>query len=417
MSDFPYPGLRPFRRDETDIFFGREEQVDQLLERLDQSRFLAVVGPSGCGKSSLVQAGLFAALETGFLVSAGVRWRTAKTRPGTCPMRHLAKALVKKSALGPERGEDDESAAFLLATLRRGPLGLIDALSMTLLPQGTNLLILVDQFEEIFRYRQQYSLDEAEAFVALLLAATQQKTLPVYVVITMRSDFLGDCALFRGLPEAIDEGQFLTPRLSREQCRAAIIGPAEVFGGEVEQALVNRLLNDMGEDSEQLPLFQHALMRMWREAGKRAEHPILTLGDYEAIGGLENALSNHADEAFEELDEKQKTIAEVLFRSLSERSESLRDTRRPSRLSEIVKVAGVHPEQVKEVVDIFRRPDRSFLTPPAGIPLTSETIIDISHESLIRLWKRLNTWVEVEADSADTYIPVPASARPIITSI
>jgi WD40 repeat protein len=421
MSDFPYPGLRPFRRDETDIFFGREEQVDQLLERLDGSRFLAVVGPSGCGKSSLVQAGLFAALEIGFLVSAGVRWRTAKTRPGTCPLRNLARALVKESALGPERGGDAEPerggdaerAAFLLATLRRGPLGLIEALSMTPLPEGTNLLILVDQFEEIFRYRKQYSLDEAQAFVALLLASARQKAIPVYVVITMRSDFLGDCALFSGLPEAIDEGQFLTPRLSREQCRAAIVGPAEVFGGEVEPVLVNRLLNDMGTDSEQLPLFQHALMRMWREAGKRTAtpSPVLTLDDYKTIGGMESALSKHADEAFNELDEKQKLIAEVLFRSLSERSETQRDTRRPSRLSEIAAVAGVTSEQVAAVVDVYRRPGRSFLTPPAGIPLEAETIIDISHESLIRLWKRLNTWVAEEADSADIYCRLEQTAR------
>ena len=101
MSDFPYPGLRPFRRDEVDIFFGREEQVDQLLEKLGQTRFLSVVGPSGCGKSSLVRSGMLNALETGFLAGAGARWRIANMRPGNCPMRNLAKALLEESSLGP----------------------------------------------------------------------------------------------------------------------------------------------------------------------------------------------------------------------------------------------------------------------------------------------------------------------------
>src|SRR5512139_1584861 len=115
MSGFPYPGLRPFRKDEADIFFGREEQVDQLLKRLGESRFLAVVGPSGCGKSSLVLTGLLNALETGFLVDAGVRWRIASMRPGNQPMINLVEALLKPEALEPERGERALRAASALA--------------------------------------------------------------------------------------------------------------------------------------------------------------------------------------------------------------------------------------------------------------------------------------------------------------
>lgn len=279
MSYFPYPGLRPFQRDETDIFFGREEQVDQLLEKLEEFHFLTVVGPSGCGKSSLVQAGILGGLEAGFLVSAGVRWRIATMHPGHSPMRNLARALLAETALGPERGIGEESVAFLLAVLRRGPLGLIEVLQETPLPRGTNLLILVDQFEEIFRCRKQYDADEAQAFIDLLLASARQKVrhattsvyqktisvyTPVYVVITMRSDFMSDCAFLSGLPEAINESQFFIPRLRREEIQAAINGPAEVFGGNVEPGLVSRLLNDMGRDSnpDQLPLMQHALMRL-----------------------------------------------------------------------------------------------------------------------------------------------------------
>ena len=429
LGNTPYPGLRPFRSDETGIFFGREAQVDALLEKLDHFRFLAVIGPSGCGKSSLVRAGMIPALETGLLARAGVRWRVATMRPGERPLRRLAEALFAASGLSLE--QDPEAVAFLHATLRRGPRGLVEVLRDTPLPEGTNLLLLVDQFEEIFRYRQQGDSDEADAFVALLLATAEQHEVPVYVVMTMRSDFLGDCAVFHGLPEAINAGQFLTPRLTREQRREAIVGPAMVFGGQVEPALVNRLLNDTGEELDQLPLLQHVLMRMWTRAYEavQVQHDTsyqaealsdvadpaagvtLTLDDYEQVGGLAQALSNHADEAYEALDAEQQRIAAVLFRCLSERSPTQRDTRRPVQLGAVAAVADVPPAQVAAVADVFRHPDRSFLTPSADVALHPDTVLDISHESLIRQWQRLNAWAEQEAEAAETYRRLAQTAR------
>ncbi|MGR9105954.1 MAG: NACHT and WD repeat domain-containing protein [Gammaproteobacteria bacterium] len=420
MSASPFPGLRPFHRDEADIFFGRDEQVDQLISKLGRSRFLAVVGPSGCGKSSLIYTGLLNALEAGFLASAGLHWRTATLRPGVRPMENLAAALAEQagfwSAVQPPLSaagfsESDQTAenlhdrtAFLLATLRRGPLGLIEILREQPLAKDTNLLLVIDQFEEIFRYRMHQDSDEADAFVALLLRSVIDNDLPIYIVITMRSDFLGDCALFPGLPEAMNDSQFLTPRLSREQRRLAIIGPAKVYGGEVEPVLVNCLLNDMGADPDQLPVLQHALMRLWSVARSRGTNPVkLSLRDYNDLGGWEKTLSNHADEAYGELSATQQTIAEILLRSLSERSGLKRDTRRPVSLQTVAEIAGVEPEELIPVVEAFRRVDRSFLTPAVGIPLTPETVIDISHESLIRQWQRMTEWVDREARSAETY--------------
>jgi WD40 repeat protein/energy-coupling factor transporter ATP-binding protein EcfA2 len=422
-SRLPYPGLRPFRRDETDIFFGREKQTDQLLEKLDHSRFIAVVGPSGCGKSSLVKAGMIAALEAGFMVSAGATWRVAEMRPGDHPLQNLSNALLEDSALGPERIQSADASSILQAVLRRGPLGLVEVLRETRLPPHTNLLLLVDQFEEIFRYRKRYMADEADAFVSMMLASCKDREFPIYVVITMRSDFLGDCARFYGLPEAMNDNQFLTPRLTREQCKAAIEGPAEVYGGHVEATLVNRLLNDMGPDPDQLPLMQHVLMRMWtralssiEEAGinsqdlasevvelEHASKIKLILAGYEEVGGLAEALSKHADEAYAELNDKQRRICETMFRCLSERSLDQPGTRRPVQIMEIAQVSGTFTEAVMDVIEVFRRPDRSFITPPANISLKPERILDISHESLIRQWKRMNAWVSKEFESANVY--------------
>lgn len=118
---------------------------------------------------------------------------------------------------------------------------------------------------------------------------------------------------------------------------------------------------------------------------------------------MENALSNHADEAFAELDEKGQHIAETMFRCLSERGPDQRDTRRPVKVREVAAVAKASVAEVIEVVEVFRHPERCFITPPAGVPLESDSVLDISHESLIRQWQRMNTWVDQEAKSVEIY--------------
>jgi WD40 repeat protein len=417
LATGPYPGLRPFRHDEVEIFFGREEQTDALLERLQRSHFVAVVGPSGCGKSSLVRAGMFASLETGFLADAGTDWRIADMRPGDRPIERLAQALLAPSALGREWGDDPGAAAVLQTMLRCGPYGLAEILKEAHLPPDANLLLLVDQFEEIFRFREQGNADDADAFVHLLLTSAMQRDVPVYVVITMRSDFLGECALFMGLPEAINESQYLTPRLTREQIRAAIVGPARVFGGDVEPVLVNHLLNEIGPDPDQLPLLQHALMRMWGHVGERraraASHQPpdegakaayeMTMADYEAVGTLSDALSSHADQVLASLTEKQQDIARIMLSRLTERSLGKRDIRHPARVDDIAAVAGVRVDEVLEIAQALRQQDRSFLTPPPPAPIDAGTVLDIGHESLIRQWHTLARWVEEEAASAAMY--------------
>ena len=169
FSTSPYPGLRPFHRHEADIFFGREAQTDQLLRKLQSTRFLAVVGPSGCGKSSLVRAGMIAGLEAGYMAEAGSRWRIAEMRPGNRPLRSLAETLVASADLLPDWGGTSAPVPLVEAGLRSGPRGVIELLDGSPLDDGSNLLLLVDQFEEIFRFRREGDPDEAEAFVSLLL--------------------------------------------------------------------------------------------------------------------------------------------------------------------------------------------------------------------------------------------------------
>lgn len=426
MLSLPYPGLRPFQPDESHIYFGREQQTDELLECLNSSRFLAVIGPSGCGKSSLINTGVIASLQLGLLTSAGSRWKIAKMQPRGRPMANLAEALVHSDAVrAVASGSDapDQQAAFLRWVshkLESGPFGLREILDRRPLAENTNLLLVVDQFEEIFRYRRLISKDEADAFISLILQSARIVDQPIYVIITMRSDFLGDCTLFPGLPEAINAGLFLTPKLTREQIHQAIEGPANVFGGHVDEDLVNRLLNDVSIGNEPLPVLQHALLRMWNltlvdksedtlppiESGESpAVH--LTVEQYvdSRVGGLKNALSNHADEVYFELDDQGRRLARHMFCCLTDRADGRRDIRRPVAVSEIAAVAEVEWEAVVHIANCFRRPDRCFIVPSIENEpnLGPGTELDIGHESLIRLWNRLYHWVEDERRAAIIY--------------
>ena len=404
----PFPGLRPFETDEYRLFFGREGQSDALLTRLQRSRFLAVVGTSGSGKSSLIRAGLMPALLGGMMEGAGAGWRIAVMRPGGDPIGNLAKELVKKEVLS-EAGaglREDEAEAVIDATLRSSSLGILNVAYQGRLGEKEKLLLVVDQFEELFRFREATSGgDEAAAFVKLLLEAAQQRELSIYVVLTMRSDFLGDCAQFQGLPEAINDGQYLIPRMTRDERRFAVTGPVGVTRGKISEPLVNRLLNDVGDQPDQLPILQHALMRTWEHwrTMRRNGEPI-GIEHYEAIGTMSDALSRHADEAFHELPNyRSRQIAETLFKSLSERGLDNREIRHPTRLETLCAIAGASMEEVIPVIDIFREGGRSFLMPPVGTMLQPDTVIDISHESLIRNWQRLKEWVNEEAQSARIY--------------
>jgi energy-coupling factor transporter ATP-binding protein EcfA2 len=299
----PFPGLRPFEMHETHLFFGRDGQSEKLISKLAATRFVAVVGTSGSGKSSLVRAGLIPALLGGMMSSAGSSWRIAMLRPGHDPFGNLAQALSARGVLG---ADDAESASLQIAItetiLRRSNSGLIEAVRQAGMSTTDNLLVVVDQFEELFRFareaRSERSDNEAAAFVKLLLEAKSQREVNIFVVLTMRADFLGDCTQFWDLTEAINEGQYLTPRLSRAQLREVITGPVAVGGGEIAARLVNRLLNEIGDNQDQLPILQHALMRTWDtwQADHTLDEP-LDLRHYEATGGMAEALSQHADEA------------------------------------------------------------------------------------------------------------------------
>ena len=410
----PFPGLRPFREDEEHLFFGRENQVDAMVNKLADTRFLAVVGTSGSGKSSLVNCGLRPALRQGLMARAGTAWRMAQFRPGNDPIGAMARALAQDGVLFREHAAAGLSLAEIIeATLRMSKLGLIDICEQAALGKGVNLLVMVDQFEELFRYRQLaaaergggYGISEqAAAFVNLLLEVKERANCQIFVVLTMRSDFLGDCTQFPGLAEAINAGQYLVPRMTRDERRAAIERPVGVAGAEMAPVLLTRLVNDVGDNPDQLSILQHALNRTWARCQSEGGKGPLDLTHYEAIGTMAHALDQHAEKAYAELGSaRQRQICEKLFKALTNKATDARGIRRPTTLRTLCALAEATAAEVTDVIDVFRRPSRSFLMPPAGDALKAETVIDISHESLMRVWERLIKWADEEAQSARTY--------------
>ena len=228
----------------------------------------------------------------------------------------------------------------------------------------------------------------------------------------MRADFLGRCTVFPGLPEAVNLGQYLIPRLSPDQIRDAIVEPISVSHAQITQNLVERLLNELEGNQDQLPIMQHAMMRTWDHwADNYEQQTPIDEAHYEAIGTIKEALSQHAEEVYGELiDDDAKRITQILFKCLTDRTSNPRGGRHPTRLQEVCDVAGVEPESVKAVVEHFRCNGRWFLTPYPGVELRGETILDLVHESLMRVWQQLKTWVEEEGASAVLYLRLANTA-------
>jgi hypothetical protein len=418
----PFPGLRPFGFRDHDFFFGREEQIYSLYRLIDRSRFVAVVGSSGSGKSSLVRAGLLPLLDEETQEQGGRNWQRRVMRPGEAPILRLATALGSL-ACDDDPAISDVRQERIAFDLRRSSFGIADALGKIENFGGFSLLLVVDQFEELFRYARgdtagtrdtpeaTRSRDEAAQFVQLLLEGSRTSAGNVHIVITMRSDFIGDCARFHGLPEAVSATQFLVPSLTRDQLEEVILRPLEKTGDTIEPALVERLLNDSSNELDQLPVLQHCLLRLWERAGAnpgtdaadialpeintdeagaaKIHGRHLTMEHYVSIGRINGALSKHAEEILSELSCLDLAV-EQTFRALAEFDREGRAIRRALPFCQLLDETGVSEKDLRRVLDRFRADDCSFLVPsPLDDPMiAADTRIDVGHEALLRRWER-----------------------------
>lgn len=392
----PFPGLRPFAPEESDLFFGREGESDEVLDKLLKNRFVTVMGASGTGKSSLIHCGVLPGIKK--LNEGLTAWKIVSFRPGNDPFNNLAEALYDSFTplTGNENRDIVGNTSDITGMIRGFMTGACE-----------KLLLVIDQFEELFRYSSLEEKDNSltSQFIESLVNAVNQPDVNIFTILTMRSDFIGECAVYQGLTRLINNSNYLVPHMGAENYRKAIVGPVKYGGAKINPDLIETLLSDIGERTDQLPVLQHAMMRTWTYWSELDE-PQRPLGksDYEAVGTMSNAMSMHANEAYEELSPRGREICERMFKTITEKGQDNKGTRNPSSVKVVRRIAGCTAEELFEVIEKFRVPSRSFITPRHNIPLTDDSIIDVSHESLMRLWDRLREWVDDEASSVQMYL-------------
>ncbi|WP_344866648.1 caspase, EACC1-associated type [Planomonospora alba] len=379
-EESPYRGLAVFRAEDEDVFYGRDRLTRSLVarvrERLRQGGPLLVTGPSGSGKSSVLQAGLIPGVRR---AAAGGLSCLVLT-PGSDPVGELTRRIA------PLTGRDPED---LRACLEAGP----DRLGRLLRAAGGPVLVIVDQFEELFTACP----DEARrrVFVAALAAACGRgeggEGPPAAVVLAVRADFFGHCASHPELLEALKHPEIVGP-MTAVQLREVIEKPAERAGLALEEGLVNLLLEDLGADGPSgvrpgaLPLLSHALLATWQ----RRTGNVLTLAAYRASGGIARSVALSADATLRRLGPRPRSVARDLLLRLVHLETGTDDTRRRVPLAELFGGQERDEAAVREALGAFVR---------ARLVTVGEDGAEITHEALIRAWPQLREWIDTDRAS------------------
>ncbi len=372
----PYKGLRPFGEQDSADFFGRESLIARLLERLGQvaraGRFLAVVGPSGCGKSSVIRAGLVPALRAGALPGSE-RWLVALMSPGAHPMREMAAALRAPGAGTPARVD--------IQLERRG--GLATAVER-IVPKGGRLLLVVDQFEELYSLVEDEH--EREHFVTSVVEALTALDGRLLVAVALRADFFDRPLLSSGFGELVRTGTEIVTPLARDELERAIGRPAAAVGVQLEPGLATEVIGDVGRQPGALPLLQYALTELFEGSDRER----LTREGYAAVGGVLGALGRRAEEVHAALAADGREIARQVFLRLVSSGESGEATaRRVPRAG--LQAIGDDPRRVDEVLGAF---DRGRLLSFDRDAVTGEPTVQVAHEALLARWSRLAGWID-----------------------
>jgi WD40 repeat protein/serine/threonine protein kinase len=382
----PYKGLLAFQSADSQDFYGREKITAILIRRLNEiglyTRFLAVVGPSGSGKSSLVKAGLIPALWRGELPGSE-RWFVAEMLPGTHPLDELEVALMRIAA---------NQAGNLHEHLRRDERGLVRCASLILPNDGTELVLVIDQFEEVYTLAS----DEQERahFLALLCAAVTDARSRVRVIITLRADFYDRPLHDPQFGDLVRTRLETIMPLSAEELERAIVRPAERAGVTFEPGLVATIIGDVNYQPGALPLLQFALTELF----ERRQGRLLTRAAYEAIGGTTGALAKRAETVYLGFAEREREIARQIFLRLVTLGEGTEDTRRRATRSEFKAIAG-DSDVLDDILDTLAAYRLLALDTD---PATRTPTVELAHEALLREWERLRAWLNEARDDIKT---------------
>ncbi|KOX18505.1 hypothetical protein ADK67_36670 [Saccharothrix sp. NRRL B-16348] len=354
-TEAPYTGLAAFQVRDADRFFGRDRVVRELLGLVAQRRFAGVFGASGSGKSSVLRAGLVATWSRPAVVLT----------PGPRPVEELAVRVAARI---------DRDAPALAAEFAAYPENLHLRVRQALVGGDDDLLIVVDQFEEVFTLCQDPA--ERAAFIAALATATSAPTSRTRVVLGVRADFLGHCGQYPELVEALRGGHVLIGPMAADELREAIVSPAVAVGCKVETALVTRLVADAAGQPAVLPLVSHALLETWR----RRRGVALTLAGYEEVGGVEHSIARSAEHVYTAMSPARQLVAKQVFLRLIAVGEGTEDTKRRVARDEVDHPGGDGAEVLAALAQ-------------ARLVVLDRDTVELAHEALIRNWPRLRDWI------------------------
>jgi WD40 repeat protein len=369
----PYRGLEVFDTEHADFYFGRDGEIQRLLEQLKTNRFLAVLGPSGSGKSSLVRAGLLPALLRGAIHG---RWQSCVVRPGAAPLTALAAALAPCGAM-------QATLDGLRADTRSLHLALAQMVGADA-PQE-RVVVVVDQLEEVFTLC--HDDNERRALFSNLIHAASAPAGPGVVVATIRADFYQRCAPYPELAQLVSSQGLLIGPMTRDALRQAIEEPARRVGLLFEEGLIDLILDAAGGEPGALPLLEYALLALW----ECRRGTMLTLEGYRETAGVHGALAKRAEELVTGLSPAEQELARRILLRLTQPGEGTEDTRRRARLSEL-RADASQPDAADDIVS--RLVDARLLVTSAEPAAAGEAWIEVSHEALIRAWPRMRAWLD-----------------------
>jgi diguanylate cyclase (GGDEF)-like protein/PAS domain S-box-containing protein len=372
----PYRGLLYFREEDSPFFFGRDSAAADLHKALQKHPLVALVGASGSGKSSVVRAGLIPKLRR----DRETTWEILTIVPTDRPFRALAGGFVPLLETDLSTLRQIEEINKWAESLDVGRVKVRDAIECVLAKQtGTQrLLLVVDQWEELYTLTQDKKV--REHFIDELLEASASG--PLSVVLTLRGDFMGQALAYRPLTDRLQDAPVYLGPMTREELEQAIKEPAEKIGFSFEAGLAERILNDVGDEPGNLPLLEFVLKRLWEDR----RGGLLFHDAYQAMGGLQGAVAQKAEEVFGRLSALDQKAVQRVFLQLVRPGEGVEDTRRRARLADIGKT---------QVVQILADA-RLLVTAASGFG--SEETVEVSHEALIRNWKRLKAWINEDRE-------------------
>jgi WD40 repeat protein/class 3 adenylate cyclase len=369
----PYKGLAAFDETDAAYFFGRERLVGELAARTVQTGLLSIVGASGSGKSSAISAGLLPSLSVG-LLPGSERWQHAVMRPGEHPLAEL-RTILEPLAPQEPAGRDPIEAAPLASEAR-----------------GSRLVLVVDQFEEVFTT----CADEVERsrFIDAVSSVARSPESAV-VVLAIRGDYYGHCAAHPELAELLAANHVLVGPMTPEELRRAIELPARRTGLRVESALTDALVEEVAEEPGGLPLLSTALVELWqaRESGW------LRMEAHERTDGVRGAVARLAESAYERLTVEEREVAKRVFLRLAAAADGESTARRRVRLEEF----DLEHDPVVAAV-ISRLAQDRLLT-------VSEGTVEVAHEALLREWPRLRAWLEEDVQGRRLHLHITETAR------